>query len=68
MDKAAAVFAQALPPLAAYSQLKDRARRESRMHIATFLAALLVEGIPLVEETRDGLFIRISMEVLGEDS
>ena len=52
----------------AYLQLKDRAQCERRVHIATVLAALLVEGMPLVEETADGLFIRSSMDVEGEDS
>ena len=56
------------PTLAAQSQLKDGARRERRVHIARALAALLVEGSPLVEETAGGLFIRSSMDVEGEDS
>ena len=42
MNDAVATFRQALPPLAAYSQLKKHARRGRRVHIATVLAALLV--------------------------
>ena len=70
MYKAVIRFTQALPPppLAAYPQLKDRARREGHVRIATALAALLVEGTPRVEDTRDGLFIRSSMDVEGEHS
>ena len=68
MDKALAAFTQAVPPLAAYSQLKDRARRERCVLIDTVLAALFVGGTPLVEETADGLFIRSSMYFEGEDS
>ena len=61
-------FTQALPTLAPYSQLKDRAGREKRVHSGTVLAALLVEGTPLVEETLDCLFIRSNMHIEGEDS
>ena len=68
MDKAAAAFTQALPHLAFYSALKDRAQRERHVHLGTVSVALLVEGTPLVEEIVDGLFIRSSMdEVEGED-
>ena len=57
-----------LPPLTAYSQLKDRAQHERRGHIAKVLAALLVEDTPLVQETVDGLFVRSKADAEGEDS
>ena len=65
MNKVVAAFTQALPPPAAYSQLKNRARCERRMHIATALAALLVEGTLLIEEIPDRIFISRSMDVEG---
>ena len=68
MDKAVAAFLHSLPPLTAYSQLKDRARPERRGHIAKVLAALLVEDTPLVQETVDGLFVRSKTDAEGEDS